>query len=143
MIITLTIILFGMLAFFFVVLPLFMKSSSFIYDYEAQKPSSDLDALLKRKQKIMNDIKDLDFEYQLGKMSDGDYQSLRQASLSEVAHVMQKVDNLPSNGKITDESIEKLIAKKRQKRSEKKCSSCGVINPLTSKFCSACGHSLA
>ncbi|MBX7152262.1 zinc ribbon domain-containing protein [bacterium] len=119
-----------------------------------------LEALINHKNKIYADIKDLDFEFGIGKMAENDYRSLRGECLKEVSNVMKQIDALQEgvpvagNGKITDAYIEDLIRQKRQhavageaviitSRDEMlTCSSCGRENHVDAKFCSECGTKL-
>lgn len=146
----------GLLTLVYVVKPLFSKE--FIaYDHRDDRTIK-LDALIAQKNKIYADIKDLDFEFNIGKMAEDDYRSLRKQSMAEVADVIRQIDAYgvltEGNGKITDEYLEKLISAKRKTKSPEgevmisthpeilACSQCGFENNMDAKFCSECGTKL-
>lgn len=154
---TFMIILLSLIALIFVLKPLFSKEP-ITFDQRSDKEIK-LDALLSKKNKIYTDIKDLDFEFNIGKMAEEDYRSLRKQSMAEVAEVIRQIDALggaavDGNGKITDEYLEKLISAKRKiKVTEGEaviasnpdilaCSQCGFENNMDAKFCSECGTKL-
>jgi RNA polymerase subunit RPABC4/transcription elongation factor Spt4 len=101
----------------------------------------------KRRQAILLALRDLDFDYQAGKVAEEDYQELRAELLTEAAHLMQDQERLK------DDALEALIQSRRKTRIEpqpaskakvvkiqqKVCQHCH--SPLLSdaKFCSKCG----
>jgi hypothetical protein len=146
----------GLLTLVVVLKPLFSKE--FIaYDHRDDRTIK-LDALISQKNKIYADIKDLDFEFNIGKMGEDDYRSLRKQSMAEVADVIRQIDSYgvstEGNGKITDEYLEKLISTKRKTKTADgevvisshpeilACSQCGHENNIDAKFCSECGTKL-
>src|SRR6266498_4766638 len=66
---------------------------------------TELDRLLNRKAVIYNNIKDLEFEYKMGRLSDPDYHRLGASYKAEAALVLQKLDQLGAE-KNVDEQIE-------------------------------------
>lgn len=151
------IIVIGLIALAFVLKPLIAKEYIAL-DHRDEKTLK-LDALIAKKNKIYMDIKDLDFEFGIGKMAEDDYRSLRKQSMAEVTDVIRQIDigggeSSEGNGKITDEYIEKLIAAKRKKKVAPgeivieshpeilTCSQCGQENNIEAKFCSECGTKL-
>lgn len=147
----------GLTALAFVLKPL-MSKEYIAFDQRDEKTIK-LDSLLSKKNKIYIDIKDLDFEFGIGKMAEDDYRSLRKQSMAEVADVIHEIDisgggSSEGNGKITDDYIEKLIAAKRKTTATEgeivitshpeilTCSQCGLENNIEAKFCSECGTKL-
>lgn len=108
-------------------------------------PISPVQHLDDRKQAIYDNLRDLQFEYRLGKLSDGDYQQNKQALQRELASVLAQ----------TEEMVKRLglvSAKTQPKQTLKKaapapatygCSSCGAkfLQPL--KFCGECGKEMS
>ncbi len=103
---------------------------------------------LKRRRLVVYDnLQDLEFEFQSGKIAREDYESLRTNYLGEAAGLMaasQEAELLKQD----DAVVEREIAARRVQRSklpkvEYTCSACGYENPLPVKFCGECGARLA
>jgi hypothetical protein len=99
---------------------------------------------LKRRRLVVYDnLQDLEFEFQSGKIAREDYESLRTNYLGEAAGLMaasQEAELLKQD----DAVVEREIAARRVQRSklpkvEYTCSACGFENPLPVKFCGECG----
>ena len=99
---------------------------------------------LKRRRLVVYDnLQDLEFEFQSGKIAREDYESLRTNYLGEAAGLMaasQEAELLKQD----DAVVEREIAARRVQRSklpkvEYTCSACGHENPLPVKFCGECG----
>ncbi|MCY3758360.1 MAG: hypothetical protein OXG96_11615 [Acidobacteria bacterium] len=87
----LTCILISLAAAFYVFRPLLSTAgSSFLADIDSR--STGLKRLLRRKETIYENIKDLDFEYKMGKLSDEDYQRLHQDYLAEAYGVVSQIE---------------------------------------------------
>lgn len=56
--------------------------------------ATNLKRLLRRKETIYENIKDLDFEYKMGKLSDEDYQRLHQDYLREAYGVVSQIESI-------------------------------------------------
>ncbi len=90
------------------------------------------------KNRLLDAIKDLDFEKDAGKVSDQDYQAARDDYMAQVAAVMARIDEL------APEPAKKAEAKKSDAgRPSVACPSCKETNPQGSKFCLECGTALA
>jgi hypothetical protein len=103
---------------------------------------------LKRRRLVVYDnLQDLEFEFQSGKIARGDYESLRNNYLGEAAGLMaasQDAELLKQD----DAVVEREIAARRVQRSklpkvEYTCASCSYENPLPVKFCGECGARMA
>jgi hypothetical protein len=103
---------------------------------------------LKRRRLVVYDnLKDLEFEYQSGKIALEDYQALRTNYLGEAAGLMaatQEAELLKQD----DAVVEREIAARRMQRNtqpplEYTCFACGYENPLPVKFCGECGARIA
>ncbi len=102
---------------------------------------------LKRRRLVVYDnLEDLEFEFQSGKIAREDYESLRTNYLGEAAGLMaasQEAELLKQD----DAVVEREIAARRQQRSklpkvDYTCPACGHENPLPVKFCGECGANL-
>ena len=127
--------------------PLFRKEDTL---ESAIIEETEWDLLQRKKEVILGNIQDLDFEYKCGKLSEEDYQKIRAEMNAEAALVFQEVENLESS-----EDLDALIRREisaRKDRSKKSgaatpattiaCPSCGSKNPTTNKFCAECGARL-
>src|SRR2546428_9938811 len=95
------------------------------------------DLLQRKKEVILGNIQDLDFEYKCGKLSAEDYQKIRAEMNAEAAVVFQEIEKLESS-KDLDALIRREISA-RKDRSTMDCPSCGRTNPNTNKFCAEGG----
>ena len=99
--------------------------------------------LKRRRLVVYENLKDLEFEHQAGKIAAQDYQSLRENYLGEAAALMaatQEAEQLREN----DAVIEREIAARRASRKiqppqDYVCPHCGFENPVPVKFCGECG----
>lgn len=146
----------GLAAAFFVVTP-FWSRQPWSFDPSDEK-TKELERLAKEKQKIYNDIKDLDFEYGIGKMAESDYHALRKDAMTAAAKILQHIDAVQTRsngtGYLTDEYLENLIRAKRKVADASAgvivqtgdniliCPACSFHNHVTAKFCTECGTRL-
>ena len=96
------------------------------------------DLLQRKKEVILGNIQDLDFEYKCGKLSEEDYQRIRKDMSTEAAAVLQEIENIES-AKDLDALIRREISARKTKSKTTACSSCGASNPPSNKFCAECG----
>jgi len=148
MILWLSCIILVLLTGVYVLMPLFRKTAGgpemeLVAETEA-------DRLLDRKSVVYRNLKDLEFEYKMGRLSDSDYQQLGAIYRSEAAGILQELDKL-SVADTLGEAIETGIAavKAKGKISESKpkkdashCPSCGAEVVPGKKFCADCGRRL-
>lgn len=115
-------------------------------DVPAPIPVSPIQHLEDRKQAIYENLRDLQFEYRLGKLSDEDYQQTKQALQRELAGVLAE----------TEETIKRLgLAPTRvpPKSPAPKpapphamgtlCPHCGASFQQALKYCGECGRAIA
>jgi hypothetical protein len=74
---------------FYVFSPLLAVGGSPFY-FDSESSASSLKRLLRKKETIYENMKDLEFEYKMGKLSEEDYRRLRDSR--EVYEVMSKID---------------------------------------------------
>ena len=99
--------------------------------------------LKRRRLVVYENLKDLEFEYQAGKIATQDYQSLRENYLGEAAALMVASQEA-EQPKETDTVIEREVAARRALRKipppqDYVCPRCGFENPVPVKFCGECG----
>jgi rubrerythrin len=103
--------------------------------------------LKRRRLALYDNLKDLEFEFQSGKIAREDYEELRTNYLGEAASLMaatQEAEVLKQD----DTMIEREIAARRRQRKAQPriayiCPACGYQNPLPVKFCGECGARIA
>jgi len=94
---------------------------------------------------LYENLKDLQFEYHQGKLSDDDYQSLKAGFLYDLAAVMDSIERLqPVKHSVRphNKSPEKS-APANAAAAERVCPSCGTVNTANNRFCGQCGKVLA
>jgi NADH pyrophosphatase NudC (nudix superfamily) len=101
-------------------------------DVEPPSPFRHLD---ERKAAIYENLRDLQFEYRVGKLSDADYQHTKQDLQKELAAVMAEVDKLQSqlNGSAPQ------AAPPKPQTDSRTCPACGAKFEKQLKFCGECG----
>ena len=111
---------------------------------------TELDRLLNRKAIVYSNLKELEFEYKMGRLSDADFRRLEAGYKSEAALVLQKLDHLGAEKDI-DENIERDVAARKARlysaapgpaREAAKCPACGAATVHGKKFCADCGQQL-
>jgi hypothetical protein len=121
--------------------PLFRKDDSL---ESAIIEETEWDLLQRRKEVILGNIQDLDFEYKCGKLSEEDYAKIRGEMSAEAAAVFQQIDGIESTQDL-DALIRREVLARRSKPGQAKhadCAACGSKNPATNKFCAECGARL-
>src|SRR4051795_4005256 len=100
-------------------------------DLPEPEPVSPFAHLDERKAAIYENLRDLQFEYRLGKLSDADYQTTKRDLQKELAGVLAEVDKL-KNG-LQPEPKAKPAPK--PKPSPLACEACGATFDKELKFC--------
>jgi hypothetical protein len=137
------------LAAFYVMTPLFKEPKG---NLEVELlAETELDRLLNRKAIVYSNLKDLEFEYKMGRLSDTDFRRLEAGLKGEASVILQQLDQLGVGSNI-DEIIEKDIASRKEKlRAPGKrasqlqagqCPTCGADLVAGKKFCADCGQRL-
>ena len=106
-----------------------------------------LDELLYQQSMLQNTIEDLEFDYQTGKLSTADYESLvseHQKSQTGIDARIKQIGGISSEELVAQ--LEDEISKERQKIAPKKpitCTQCDKPLKLDDKFCSSCGRQVS
>jgi len=112
---------------------LFVRSED-IPEAPAVSPTAHLD---ERKAQIYENLRDLQFEFRLGKLSDADYQKTKVDLQSELAKVLAEIDAVqPAPASKPPRVLPKPVV-------SDKCPHCGATFPQPLKFCGECGKAMA
>jgi rRNA maturation endonuclease Nob1 len=107
-------------------------------------PISPVQHLLDRKQAIYDNLRDLQFEYRLGKLSDEDYQQTKLSLQRELALVLAETQELTNRLDLKTMPVNAPQLKaKAQKPAGTLCPHCGASFSQNLKFCGECGKSIA
>jgi len=104
-------------------------------DLPAAEPVSPFEHLDQRKAAIYENLRDLQFEYRLGKLSDADYQNTKQDLQKELAAVLAEVDRVKAG-------LAAPPAPGPPERQGTLCPHCGARFELNLKFCGECGKAI-
>jgi hypothetical protein len=111
-------------------------------------PESPVVHLEERKARIYENLRDLQFEYRLGKLSDEDYQKTKQSLQRELATVLSEIDALQPAA--LKEAVPKTTAAKAAASVPKlppgevsdTCAKCGAHFPHPLRYCGVCGKAM-
>jgi len=109
-------------------------------DLPPPEPPSPTEALEEKKAAIYEGLRDLQFEYRVGKLSDEDYQHSKLDLQRELASVLEKIDRL--SGVITLPKPP-AAAPKAAPPAGVVCPKCGARFPQPMKFCGECGGTMS
>jgi hypothetical protein len=107
-------------------------------DIPEPEPVSPFLHLDERKAAIYENLRDLQFEYRLNKLSDEDYQSTKKDLQKELARVLAEVDKLKNAGgsaPVAPPAPAKVVVSP----TGFVCPACGAKFPTALKFCGECG----
>jgi len=151
---------------FFIGKPFLQRNAENVSDEDVEYSS-----LLAERDRIINALQELDFDYSLGKIPEGVYPSQRTTMLEKGALILKRIDDYQGDpefgnvdsrleaeidsrctdgvevaGKtISDDDLEEMIAnhlRSRQGKTNGFCSQCGTPMQQSDRFCSKCGHHL-
>ena len=132
----------------------------------------ELSALMAERDRVINSLQELDFDFKLGKIPEEDYPAQRASLLQKGADILRKIDTLaPRAGlragygsphrkshcrpprrragakpEVSDDDLESMISSRRKGRKNKSagfCPKCGKPVMVTDRFCPSCGKSLS
>jgi hypothetical protein len=107
-------------------------------DVPEAAPASPFDHLDERKAAIYENLRDLQFEYRVGKLSDHDYQQTKLDLQKELAGVLAEIDKLKASLGGGAAPAPKPVAKAKYV-----CPSCGAEFASSLKYCGECGKPMA
>jgi hypothetical protein len=108
-------------------------------DLPEPEPESPFQHLDDRKAAIYENLRDLQFEYRLGKLSDEDYQSTKRDLQKELAGVLAEVDRIKAELGVNGAVPPPAPVSRPVKAVGNVCPTCGAKFEKELKFCGECG----
>jgi hypothetical protein len=107
-------------------------------DIPPPEPVSPTQHLEERKARIYENLRDLQFEYRLGKLSDADYQTTKLSLQKELAGVLAEIDKVGP-----PKAAAAAAAPKPKPAAGFVCPHCGAKFAASMKFCGECGKAMS
>ncbi|MGA3190108.1 MAG: hypothetical protein ABSF22_23620 [Bryobacteraceae bacterium] len=104
-------------------------------DLPAPDPVSPTQHLDDRKAQIYENLRDLQFEYRVGKLSDEDYQQIKLGLQKELAGVLGEIEKIGGTPAAPVQAPVKAAANE--------CPHCGAKFSKPMKFCGECGKAMS
>jgi len=119
----------------FVMWPAFRGTATNWEYSEEDTPLGRLDA---RKEVLVGNLADLDFEFAMGKVDEGDYMSLRNSLKRQTLKIMEQMEVIAGGEPVASRpaSVQQAMT------TSASCSSCGDTVPSEARFCPNCGSPL-
>jgi hypothetical protein len=105
-------------------------------DLPPPDPVSPTQHLEDRKAQIYENLRDLQFEYRVGKLSDEDYQHTKLGLQKELAGVLAEIEKF---GPVQPQPVQAVP----EKAPANICPHCNAKFPRAMKFCGECGKAMA
>jgi len=105
-------------------------------DMPVPEPVSPVRHLEQRRAAIYENLRDLQFEYRVGKLSDADYQQTKLGLQKELSGVLAEIDRVNSGGPVTAKAAPAV-------KPGTVCPHCNAKFPKPLKFCGECGKAMA
>ena len=102
------------------------------FNFETNHRAEDLET---RKAEIYAAIKDIEFDYQMGKLSEEDYLELRNQYKAEAVNILKQLDAIGAGSS-------RARRTKRPGSAEAFCPNCGTAVRKADRFCTECGTPL-
>jgi hypothetical protein len=114
-------------------------------DVPEAPPVSPTAHLEQRKAQIYENLRDLQFEFRVGKLSDADYQKTKLDLQSELAKVLAEIDSIqpPVPAKPAQAKAAAAVVQPKPAPDGKTCPHCGAKFAQPMKFCGECGKAMA
>lgn len=115
-----------------------------VKDMPVPEPVSPTRHLEDRRAAIYENLRDLQFEYRVGKLSDADYQQTKLGLQKELAGVMAEMDRL-GGGKArvaATAAVEATAEAPAEPAAALACPHCGAEFTTPMKFCGECGKAM-
>jgi hypothetical protein len=109
-------------------------------DLPPADPVSPTQYLEDRKAQIYENLRDLQFEYRVGKLSDDDYQQTKLGLQKELAGVLGEIEKFGSS---PVQAAPVPVMAEREKAPSNVCPHCNAQVPKPMKFCGECGKAMA
>lgn len=130
-------------------------------------PGAERASLLEQKQMLLRSLKDLELEHELGKLSDADYERLKEHYRGQARHVLRDLDDQTQPHReqarrLVEGRVERALGKKGKREDAKttasegtdarpeqavaeralQCAECDTCNDPDAAFCKKCGARL-
>src|SRR6476659_1219090 len=131
----------------------------------------ELSALMVERDRVINSLQELDFDFKLGKVPNEDYPTQRASLLQKGADILRQIDTIappPTASQdvdariekanaarradasvaipeVSDDDLESMVAARRKSSKEKSsgfCPKCGKPVMVSDRFCPSCGKAL-
>lgn len=119
----------------FVVWPAFRGTR---HDWEFSDDDTPLGRLSNRKEVLVGNLSDLDFEFAMGKVSEDDYMSLRNSLKRQTLKIMEQMEVIAGG----EPAASTPASMNAATTGSSACSSCGGTAPREARFCPNCGSRL-
>ena len=106
-------------------------------DLPAPEPVNPFHHLDDAKARVYENLRDLQFDFRLGKLSDEDYARTKKELQLELARILSEVDQLKQTLGVATEMRAPQV-----KKSQNVCPSCGAKFKEKLKFCGQCGTAM-
>jgi rRNA maturation endonuclease Nob1 len=110
-------------------------------DLPQPKPVSPFRHLDERKASIYENLRDLQFEYRLDKMSDEDYRATKLELQKELARVLEETDRVKERLGLA--TVVRPAPSKAAASAKYTCPGCGATFDKALKFCGECGKPMS
>jgi len=112
-------------------------------DVPPPEPVSPLAHLEDRKAVIYDNLRDLQFEYRVGKLSDEDYQRTKISLQKELAVVLGEMEETAKRLGLATKKSAPASKASQAAPVPNTCPHCGAKFPQSMKFCGECGKAMA
>ena len=112
-------------------------------DVPQAAPPSPTQHLDERKAQIYENLRDLQFEYRLGKLSDEDYQKTKLDLQKELARVMAEIDAIKPMVAVAAQPKSAPLPRRAEPQVSDHCPHCSATFAQPMRFCGACGKAMA
>ncbi len=109
---------------------------------EADAGSGRGNQLLVDREALYDAIRELDFDYRMGKVEEDDYRATRSRYESRAVELMRAIEETTGPPVGIEDRIEQEIAALRE-RDTGACAGCGDSTPEGARFCPRCGKALS
>ncbi len=115
-----------------------MRWTSFRGESEEESPAE-------RRTRVLQALRDLEFDYATGKVSEDDYKALRSQLLLEAASLVEASETGAGEEVVhpREQELDRLIERAVQAKRGLECPHCGHTVRPDARFCSMCGRPLA
>ncbi len=131
------------LTFIFIIYPFFKKNSGL--SIAGAVADDKLQALHSRRDTAYSMLKELEFDFQSGILTEEDYKDLEARYKGKAISILREIDSLAKDDDIEDIDIEDIIEKQvmaLRRSKERFCRQCGAERRQDDRFCSHCGANL-